>query len=158
MLRVLFNVYICCCSPAHGWQSLNVFKHLEFFYHIKMTSIISTTWTGLSELYKTLQALKTKLYVLYTTVHIKGEVIFETNFGHRSCCSTLFWDPKSKILLWCVAFSPGAWPHKASENLKIPKKGIKSANKNYLFNIFKSFTWNKKVSLFYWKAKNEERL
>ena len=36
--------------------------------------------------------------------------------GHMSCCSTLFWDPKSKNFLWSVAFSHGAWPHKASEN------------------------------------------
>ena len=38
-----------------------------------------------------------------------------TKFGHMSCCSTLFCDPKSRILLWYFAFSPGAWPHKASE-------------------------------------------
>ena len=41
---------------------------------------------------------------------------FRKNLGHMSCCSRLFWDPKSIILHWSVAFSLCAWPHKASEN------------------------------------------
>ena len=44
------------------------------------------------------------------------EWFLRTKFGHMSCCSTLFCDPKSRILLWSFAFSPGEWPHKASEN------------------------------------------
>ena len=68
--------------------------------------------------------------------------------GHMSCCSRLLWDPKSKILLWSVAFSLGGGPHKASENFACNPK---------ISNIFKGFSWNKICSLFYLKAKNEEK-
>ena len=44
---------------------------------------------------------------------------FWKKFGHMAFCSRLFWDLKSNILLWSVAFSHGAGPHKASVN---PKK------------------------------------
>ena len=66
-----------------------------------------------------------------------------------SCCSRLLWDPKSKMSLWCVAFSLGAGPHRASANfacnLKIRRRKI--------FEIFKGFTW-KNVFLSLLKSKN----
>ena len=39
---------------------------------------------------------------------------------------------------------------------KIPKKGLKSAHTNFIWH-FKEFIWNKICSLFYFKAKNEEK-
>ena len=41
---------------------------------------------------------------------------------------------------------------------KIPKKGLKSAHTQILFDIFKGFTWNKICSLFDLIAKKEEKL
>ena len=46
---------------------------------------------------------------------------------------------------------------KPQKILKKPKKH-QNQPKNALFNIFKGFTWNKICSLFYSKAKNEEKL
>ena len=51
-----------------------------------------------------------------SSIQEKVEWFLNKNFGHMSCCSRLFWDLKSKILLWSVAFSPGAWQNKASKN------------------------------------------
>ena len=56
--------------------------------------------------------------------------MFEKFVGDMSCCSRLFWDPKSKILLRSVAFSLGAGPHKASENPKLPTKTSNEQQKN----------------------------
>ena len=52
-------------------------------------------------------------------------VIFEKKFGHMSCCSRLFWDPKSKFLIWFVAFSLGAGPHKVSQGVRKCLKSLK---------------------------------
>ena len=88
------------------------------------------------------------------------EWFLKKNWEHAMLyCSTLFWDPKSKILLWSVAFSPRACM--ASQGLRKPLKSLKRpkiSENRFLFKNFKSFTWNKKVSLFYLKAKNEEKL
>ena len=66
--------------------------------------------------------------------------------GHMSCCSTLFWDPESKILLWSVASSPGAWPQKTT---KIPQKRPKI--RKIVLHIFKRLTWNQKSFLILFK-------
>ena len=49
----------------------------------------------------------------------------------------------------------------ASQGLRKPLKSLKKAENQHtknVFHIFKSFTGTKKVSLFYLKAKNKEKL
>ena len=67
-----------------------------------------------------------------------------------SCWTRLFWDPKSKSLLWSVAFSLGAGPQSAWDNFasnpKISKKNT------FLFYIYEGCTWKKTCSLVYLKT------
>ena len=83
-------------------------------------------------------------------------MIFERkNVGHMSCCSSLLWDPKSKILLCSVAFSLSAGPRKASENFASnPKISIKY----FLYITLLKASPETKFVPYFFKAKNEEKL
>ena len=94
----------------------------------------------------------TVLLTLHTRqwVYSRVEWFLKKKIGHMSCCSRLLWDPKSKILLWSVAFSPGAGPHAQGlgKSLKSLKKGLKSAHKTFLTTFLKVLPESKFVPYF----------
>ena len=91
-----------------------------------------------------------KLFWWVGTTFLVGRVIFENKFGHMLCCSRPFCDPKSKILLWSVAFSLDL--RKCLTCLTNLKHTIFFIS----FDIFKGFIWQPYSP--FWKKKNTKQI
>ena len=77
-----------------------------------------------------------------------------------SCCTSIdcYGTPNPKLYFDLLLFHLAQGFTRTQKTLKIPNKGLKTAHKKMLLDIFKKFIWNKICSFFSLKAKNEDKL